>query len=237
MADYIITLDDEDNEYDVRADTGVLKYNIGVSYEIPTKSTQYSNLLLDNFSASFNGSTQTFPLTVNGDPYYPLNDQQLIISINDVVLSPGTDYQVTGSNIYFTNPPSGGQQFFGVAMATTADLTRTINFLVDNGSTDITPGSKGQLKVDVTGTIESWMVVSKDTGSIVFDIKKCTYDTYPTFTSIVGSEYPRLNNEIKSRDESLSTWDTTITAGDILDFEVLSCSGITDCSVFLRLRL
>lgn len=237
MADYIITLDDEDNEYDVRADTGVLKYNIGVSYEIPTKSTQYSNLLLDNFSASFNGSTQTFPLTVNGDPYFPLNDQQLIISINDVVLSPGVDYQVTGSNIYFTSPPSGGQQFFGVALATTADLTRTINFLVDNGSTDIPPGSKGQLKVDVTGTIESWMVVSRDTGSIVFDIKKCTYDTYPTFTSIVGSEYPRLNNEIKSRDESLSTWDTTITAGDILDFEVLSCSGITDCSVFLRLRL
>jgi hypothetical protein len=237
MADYIITLDDEDNEYDVRADTGVLKYNIGVSYEIPTKSTQYSNLLLDNFSASFNGSTQTFPLTVNGDPYFPLNDQQLIISINDVVLSPGVDYQITGSDIYFTNPPSGSQQFFGVALATTADLTRTINFLVDNGSVDIPPGSKGQLKVDVTGTIESWMVVSRDTGSIVFDIKKCTYDTYPTFTSIVGSEYPRLNNEIKSRDESLSTWDTTITAGDILDFEVLSCSGITDCSVFLRLRL
>jgi hypothetical protein len=115
MADYIITLDDEDNEYDVRADTGVLKYNIGVSYEIPTKSTQYSNLLLDNFSASFNGSTQTFPLTVNGDPYFPLNDQQLIISINDVVLSPGVDYQITGSDIYFTNPPLGGQQFFGVA--------------------------------------------------------------------------------------------------------------------------
>jgi len=237
MADYIITMDDEDNEYDVRADTGVLKYNIGVSYEIPTKSTQYSNLLLDNFSASFNGSSQTFPLTVNGDPYFPLNDQQLIISINDVVLSPGIDYQITGSSIYFTSPPSGGQQFFGVAMATTADLTRTVNFLVDNGSTDIPPGSKGQLKIDVTGTIESWMVVSKDTGSIVFDIKKSTYDTYPTFTSIVGSEYPRLNNEIKSRDESLSTWNTTITAGDILDFEVLSCTGITDCSVFLRLRL
>lgn len=237
MADYIITLDDEDNEYDVRADTGVLKYNIGVSYEIPTKSTQYSNLLLDSISSSFNGSSQTFPLTVNGDPYYPLNEQQLIISINDVVLSPNVDYQITGSNIYFTTPPPAGQQFFGVAMATTADLTRTINFLVDNGSTDIPPGSKGQLKVDVTGTIESWMVVSRDTGSIVFDIKKCTYDTYPTFTSIVGSEYPRLNNEIKSRDESLSTWDTTITAGDILDFEVLSCTGITDCSVFLRLRL
>lgn len=237
MSEYFITMDDEDNEYDVRADTGVLKYNIGVSYEIPTKSTQYSNFLLDNFSTSFNGTNQTFPLSVNGEPYYPLNEQQLIVSINDVVLSPNVDYQVTGSNIYFITPPPVGQQFFGVALATTADLTRTINFLIDNGSTDITPGSKGQLKIDVTGIIESWMVVSKDLGSIAIDIKKSTYDTFPTFTSIVGSEFPRLNNEIKSRDENLSTWNTIITSGDILDFSVLSCVGITDCSVFLRLRL
>ncbi len=237
MADYIITMDDIDDEYDVRSDTGIPRYNIGVNYEIPTKSTQYSNFLLNNFSTSFNGVRQTFPLVVNGEPYFPLNDQQLIVSINDVVLSPGIDYQVSGSNIFFVVPPPGGQQFFGIALATTADLTRTINFLVDHGSIDITPGSKGQLKIDVTGIIESWMVVSRDTGSIVFDIKKSTYDTFPTFTSIVGSEFPRLNNEIKSRDESLSTWNTTITAGDILDFEVLSCTGITDCSVFLRLKL
>ncbi len=49
MADYIITMDDIDDEYDVRSDTGIPRYNIGVNYEIPTKSTQYSNFLLNNF--------------------------------------------------------------------------------------------------------------------------------------------------------------------------------------------
>ena len=236
MSDYLITLDD--NTYELSQQYGMPQYNVGVNYEIPTKSTQYSNLLLDNISNLFNGSTQTFPLTVNGQPYTPLNPQQLIVSINNVVLNPNVHYQVSGSNIYFTAPPSGASSFFGVALATTADLTRTINFVLDNGSLDIEPGSKGYIHVDVTGTIESWMLVSEDTGYIAIDIQKTRYDVFPNgFSSIVGSEFPVLTNQDKNKDDSLSTWNTQITAGDILDFRVMSCTGITKCSVFLRLKL
>ena len=62
----------------------------------------------------------------------------MIISINDVVQSPGVDYNVSGSQIIFTNPPAASSDFFGVALRTVADLTRTINFVLDNGSNDIT---------------------------------------------------------------------------------------------------
>lgn len=237
MSDYIVTIDD-DTQYDVTTDPGLVQYNLGVNYEISSKSNQYSNLRLDNIASQFNGSAQTFPLTVNGEPYTPLNEQQLIISVNDVVLNPGVDYQVSGSNIFFTTAPTSGQEFFGVALATTADLTRTVNFVLDNGSFDITAGSKGYLNVDVTGTIESWMLVSEDTGSIAIDIQKTRYDVFPNgFASIVGSEFPQLSNQRKNKDDNLSTWTTTITAGDILDFRVLSCTGISKCSVFLRLKL
>ncbi len=238
MSDFIVTVDD--GLYDVTLDPGLQSFNLGVNYEIPSKSTQYSNLLLDNISSLFDGTRTSFPLTVNGEAYTPLNEQQLIISINEVVLNPGVDYQISGSTINFINPPppNAGSVFFGVAMATTADLTRTINFVLDNGSEDITPGSKGQLGIDVTGRIESWVLVSENTGSIVIDIKKDRYDTFPdNLTSIVGTEYPRLINNWKSRDEDLQTWDATITAGDILDFSVVSCSGIRKCSLFLRLLL
>jgi hypothetical protein len=236
MADYNVTI--EDDFYDVRADEGLINYNLGVDYEIPTKSNQYSNLIFDSISGSFNGINQLFPLTVNGEPYFPINEQQLIISVNDIILNPGIDYQVSGSNIFFTTPPTSGHQFFGIALATTADLTRTINVVFDNGSFDIAPGSKGYLNIDVTGTIESWMLVSEDDGNIAIDIFKTRYDQFPNgFTSIVGSEFPILANQRKNRDESLSTWDTTITAGDILDFRVVSCTGISKCSVFLRIKL
>ncbi len=236
MTDYNVTI--EDDFYDVRSDEGLIRYNLGVDYEIPTKSNQYSNLIFDSISGSFNGVTQLFPLTVNGEAYFPINEQQLIISVNDIILNPGVDYQVSGSNIFFTTPPTSGHQFFGIALATTADLTRTINVVFDNGSFDIATGSKGYLNIDVTGTIESWMLVSEDDGYIALDIFKTRYDQFPNgFTSIVGSEFPILANQRKNRDESLSTWNTKITAGDILDFRVVSCTGISKCSVFLRIKL
>ena len=233
MADYVITLDDDQD-----ISIGTPDYNIGVNYEIPSKSVQYQNLILDSITSQFDGTKTTFDLTVDGDPYTPVNAQGLIISINDVVLSPGVDYNVSGSQIIFTTPPAAGSEFFGVALRTVADLTRTINFVLDNGSKDITTGVKGSLGLDVSGRIESWTLVSEHEGSIVIDIKKDKYDTYPdSLTSIVGSEYPKLSTQKKNRDESLSTWTTDIVAGDILDFSVVSCTGIQKCSLFLRLIL
>ena len=233
MADYIITLDDDQD-----ASIGTPDYNIGVNYEIPSKSVQYQNLILDSIASQFDGTKTTFDLYVDGEPYTPVNAQGLIISINDVVLSPGVDYNVSGSQIIFTNPPAASSDFFGVALRTVADLTRTINFVLDNGSNDITTGVKGSLGLDVSGRIESWTLVSENEGSIVIDIKRDKYDTYPdNLTSIVGSEYPKLSTQKKNRDESLSTWTTDLVAGDILDFSVVSCSGIQKCSLFLRLIL
>lgn len=224
-------------QYDVIVDH-TDEYILNVGYEIPGKSVQFSNLLLDNITSLFNGVTQLFPLTVDGEPYFPANDQQLIISINDIVLSPGVDYTVSGSNIFFITPPPLGSKFFGVALVTTADLTRTINFVLDNGSFDIDPGSKGYLHIDVTGEIESWMIVSETVGTIAIDIQKTRFDNFPNgFVSVVGSEFPLLIDQNKNRDEDLTTWNTSITAGDILDFRVLSCTGIQKCSVFLRLKL
>jgi len=229
MSDYLITLDDTSYNHE---------YTLGVNYGIPAKQVQYSNLILDDIGNLFNGSTQTFPLTVNGEAYFPSSEQQLIISINDVILDPGSDYQISGSNIYFTTAPTNGHAFFGVALVTAADLTRTVVFLLDNGSQDITTGSKGYLNIDVSGVIESWTVVSEDTGNIAIDILKTNYSNFPNgFTSIVGSEFPRLQSQSKNRDDNLSTWNVNINAGDILDFRVLSCSGITKCSVFLRLKI
>lgn len=233
MADYIITLDDDQD-----VSIGSPDYNIGVNYEIPSKSVQYQNLILDDISGEFDGSKKIFNLTVNGEPYTPVNAQGLIISIDDVVLHPGVDYDVSGTTIIFTNPPAASSDFFGVALRTVADLTRTINFVLDNGSTDIEPGVKGSLGLDVSGRIESWTLISENEGSIVIDIRKDTFDTYPdNLTSIVGSEYPRLSSQKKNRDESLSTWSTDVVAGDILDFTVVSCTGIQKCSLFLRLIL
>lgn len=213
-------------------------FSASINYEAPTKSIQHTNLILDNFSSGFDGVTTVFPLTVNGVAYSPSNEQQLIIQVNGVVQRPAIDYTISGSTITFVVAPGTSQTFSGIALQTIADLTRTVVFHIDNGSQDITTGSKGVLTLDVVGTIEEWRVLSDQTGIIAVDIEKSTFDNYPdNFSSIVGSEYPVLINENKRKDEELTTWSKNLALGDVLKFVVLSCTGIQKCSVFLKLKL
>jgi len=72
----------------------------------PASSSQIK--IIDDISGSFNGSTQTFALAVSGVPIFPANAQQLRVVLGGVVQEPVTDYTVSGSDITFTTPPSGG---------------------------------------------------------------------------------------------------------------------------------
>lgn len=217
--------------------TSAPNYGIDVNYEIPSKFLQYQNLILDNISSQFNGTKKTFNLTVNGQPYFPANDQQLIITINNVLQKPGIDYGVSSNTITFATAPTGGQQFFGVALVTTADLTRTINYVVDSGTSPMTLGNKGTLTIDVTGEIQSWVLLADVSGVLRLNIKKCSYDTYPNFVSISGTEKPQLNNQSKNRDEDLTSWTTILSAGDILQFEVENVIDIKKFMLAMKLKL
>lgn len=213
------------------------QFSIGVNYEIPSKASQYQNEIIEDFSSQFNGVLQTFDLLVNGQPYYPVNAQQLIVSINNIVLEPNVDYTVLDDSITFTVAPTSGQDFFAVALATTADLTRTINYVVDATPNVVGTGIKGHLTLDVTGTIESWTLVSDVPGNLVLNIKKSTYQNYPTFNSISGTEKPTLVSQSKNKDDGLSTWDTVLNPGDILRFEVESCDLIKQFMIAMKLKL
>lgn len=213
------------------------QFNIGVSYEIPSKSNQYQNEIIEDFSSQFNGTRTTFDLVVNGQAYFPVNEQQLIVSVGNVVLEPAVDYTILDDQIIFTTAPTSGVDFFAVALATTADLTRTINYVVDATPNVVSTGVKGQVTIDVTGTIESWTLVSDVPGNLIVDVKKTSYQNYPSFSSVTGTEKPTLTNQSKNKDDGLSTWDTLLTAGDILRFEVESCDLIKQFMIAMKLKL
>lgn len=218
------------------------QYQLDVNYQIPSKSTQYSNLLIDSLASQFDGVQDTFNITVDGESYTPLNEEQIAISINNVILEPRVDYVVSNDQIVFNTPPAGGAVFFGIAYATTADLTRTLNYVIDSGSFPMANGVKGNMTIDVTGEIESWTVISDTEGNLEVDIQKCTFEDFPNFTSICGTERPTLgvlNNSVqrKNKDDSLSTWNTTVNAGDIFQFEVIYSINISRFVVSLKLKL
>ncbi len=213
------------------------QFNVGVNYQVASKLTQYQNEIIEDFAAQFNGTKTTFNLVVNGQPYYPINAQQLIVSINNIVLEPIVNFTISDNTITFVTAPVSGQNFFAVALATTADLTRTINYVIDASPNVIGTGIKGTLTIDVTGTIESWTVLGDRIGSLVMDIKKTSYLNYPTFTSIAGTQKPTLSNQAKNKNDGLSTWNTSLNAGDILQFEVESCDYVKQFLIAIKLLL
>ena len=220
------------------------KYNVGVNYEIPSKYLQYGNEILNTSSWIFNGTNLGFPLIDgDGDPYTPINDQQLIVAVNGLVQVPGIDYTTSGTNIIFTTPPTSGDTVYVVGLSTTADLTRTINFVVDAGSAPMSQGIKGEMTLDVTGKIQSWTIIADQEGRLQLDILKADYDNFPNFSSICGSERPTLGNissgaeERINRNTTISTWNTALNAGDILQFEIVYALNIQRCVVSLKLAL
>lgn len=81
----------------------------------------YKNI--DDIRGSFNSSTTSFPLLVNGVAPVPppLNSQQCLISVGGVVQRPddsGTEgFRLSGGNIVFASAPATGADFFGVILA------------------------------------------------------------------------------------------------------------------------
>jgi hypothetical protein len=225
MTDYLVSLNEPG------------PYRIGVDYEIPTKSIQYGNIILDDLSSQFNGTDTVFSLSENSNSYVPVNDQQLLVMLGGSILQPGKDYTLSTDNIIFTTPPTNGQDCTVVALATTADLTRTINYVIDSGSFSMLSGNKGSLTVDVSGVLESVVILSDQQGDLTLDIKKSNYSTFPTFTSIVGGVYPQITNDRKVRDDNLIGWTKTIVAGDILTFDVIAVNNINRFLISLKLKL
>ena len=220
------------------------KYNVGVNYEIPSKYLQYGNEILNTTNWVFDGTTTGYPLIDQaGDAYTPVNDQQLIVAINGLVQVPGIDYSTSGTNLIFTNAPSQGDTVYVVGLSTTADLTRTINFVVDAGSAPMSSGIKGEMTLDVTGEIQSWTVIGDQDGQIQFDIKKVDFANFPNFSSICGTERPQLGDintgavARKNTNTTISTWNKALNAGDIMQFEIVYAINIQRCVISMKLAL
>jgi len=72
--------------------------------------------ILDDISASFNGSSQTFALTSQSIALSPPNPQSVVVNLGGVVQDPSDDYTVSGSNIIFSTAPASGLSFSGVVL-------------------------------------------------------------------------------------------------------------------------
>jgi hypothetical protein len=68
---------------------------------------------------AFNGSTLTFPITIDGTAFSPPTDYAMMVSLNSVILNPGVDFSISGPNISFVTPPAALTPFFGLIFGDT----------------------------------------------------------------------------------------------------------------------
>jgi len=68
---------------------------------------------------SFDGSTSTFNITVDGVAFTPPTAYALIISLNNVILNPDVGFSISGATISFSSPPAALTPFFGIIMGDT----------------------------------------------------------------------------------------------------------------------
>jgi hypothetical protein len=85
-------------------------------------------------------------------------------------------------------------------------------------------------------TIASARLFADKTGSIKVDIWKDTYANFPPTNTdtITGANEPTIASGVKDQDVTLTSWTTTLSAGDVLRYNVDSCVTITRCLVSLR---
>ena len=84
-------------------------------------------------------------------------------------------------------------------------------------------------------TIDRATVLLDQSGSIVVDIWKDTYINYPPVDadSITSATPPTVTTATKSEDTTLTSWTTSVTAGDIIGFSVDSATTATRAHVIV----
>lgn len=132
---------------------------------------------------------------------------------------------------------SGSAVIYVTAAAEDLTQTTSIGYAIDGGGAAIVTGLLGgSLRIPFAGTIDSVTLLADQTGSIVIDIWRDTFATYPPTVadSICASAKPTLSSALKSEDTTLTGWSKTITAGDILRFKVDSATTVQNVTLILK---
>ncbi len=141
----------------------------------------------------------------------------------------------TNDRLYVCN---GGTRAWDVVTLTdSADLRPTaIGFIIDGGGAEITTGEKGHIEVPYACTISRVTMLADQSGDIEVDIWKDTFGNFPPTSgdSITASTVATISGDVAHQDTTLTSWTTSVTAGDILAYNVDTVKTLTRVTVSLK---
>jgi len=113
-----------------------------------------------------------------------------------------------------------------------------MTIIIDGGESEILTGIKADVQVMKARVIKKVSMLADQSGSIVINIWKDSYANFPPTVDdkITASAPPTISSATKSEDATLTDWTKSISAGDILRFNVDSCTTITRCTLTIELE-
>ena len=143
----------------------------------------------------------------------------------DTVLVAGANISITQSSGSFTIANSGGGGSTG----------GSIEIVISGLGSTISTGIVVDFVVPKAVTITSWTLLADQTGSIVVDLWKGAYSSFPptVSNSVTGSALPTLTSAAKNTSSTLTGWTTAWSTDDIVRVNVNSATSVT--RVTLRL--
>jgi hypothetical protein len=122
--------------------------------------------------------------------------------------------------------------------------TRVVTFVIDGGGSAITTGLKGFLYIPFACTITEADLLADQSGSVVVNVWKTSYAsfdagaTHPVAADkITASAPPTISAATKAQDGTLTGWTTSLSAGDILAFNVDSAATIQRVTIALKVAV
>lgn len=138
-----------------------------------------------------------------------------------------TNLTSTGQQVYLNSNPSGFITNFNKGI--------TVSF--DGGGTALTTGVKTYIPVPFSCNLQKWTLFADQAGSMVIDIWKNTYASFPpTSANTITGTPPNLSSVNKNQSTTLTNWTTSINSGDILAFVIKSTSTVTFATLQLEVR-
>ncbi|MFA6065240.1 MAG: hypothetical protein WCW44_01255 [archaeon] len=116
--------------------------------------------------------------------------------------------------------------------------TQSFGVTIDGGSSAITTGVAGYVQIPYDCIIKSWTLLADQSGSIVLDVWKSAYANSPptVANTITASAKPTLSSVQKNTDSTLTGWTTSVSAGDVIGFNIDSAATVTKVTLSIKVE-
>ena len=114
-------------------------------------------------------------------------------------------------------------------------VPEVFTLLIDGTPDVILTGKKAQKVIPFDCYVSEWYIIAGQTGSIEFDIRKSSFSSYPSTTTIITSGPPELISQSKNSNTSVTGW-ISVSSGDVLEVYVASNDIIQNVGLYITLQ-